>query len=209
MTNREVRRQFKKGLTMKASDVMIKDVITVKPNTKVQEVAEILVTKRISGMPVVDDSRKVVGMISEGDLLRRSPEGLWPKAWGPPPRRGWVRLLIDGDNLDTEYVTQPDRKVGDIMTYDIISAEPETSVSDIAILLMHHRIKRVPIIRNGKLVGLVSRANLIEALARVRRKENDVPPENYAAARMVELPDGKKLSAADDADGGPKSPPTP
>ena len=158
---------------MNASDVMITDVTTVKPNTKVQEVAEILVTKRISGMPVVDDSGKVVGMISEGDLLRRSAEGAWPRAWGSPPRRGWVRLLMDGDNLDTEYVTQPDRRVADIMTYDIISAEPETSVSDIATLLVHHRIKRVPIIRNGKLVGLVSRANLIEALAGVRQKDKD------------------------------------
>lgn len=167
---------------MNASDVMITNVTTVKPSTKVQEVAEILVTKRISGMPVVDDSGKVVGMISEGDLLRRSAEGAWPKAWGPPPRWGWVRLLMDGDDLDTEYVTQPDRRVAEIMTYDIISAEPETSVSDIAALLVHHRIKRVPIVRNGKLVGLVSRANIIEALAGVRRKEKDVVPENHARA---------------------------
>jgi CBS domain-containing protein len=67
---------------MNASDVMITDVTTVRPSTKVQEVAEILVTKRISGVPVVDDSGKVVGMISEGDLLRRSAEGAWPKVWG-------------------------------------------------------------------------------------------------------------------------------
>ena len=133
---------------MNAADVMITDVTTVKPNTKVQEVAEILVTKRISGMPVVDDSGKVVGMISEGDLLRRSAEGAWPKVWGPPPRRGWVRRLMDEDGPDTEYVTQPDHRVAEIMTFDVISAEPETSVSDIATLLVHHRIKRVPIVRN-------------------------------------------------------------
>jgi CBS domain-containing protein len=156
---------------MNASDVMIRDVITVKPNAKVQEVAEILVTKRISGMPVIDDSGKVVGMISEGDLLRRSADGAWPNVWGPPPRRGWVRLLMEGDDLSTEYVNQPDRRVADVMTYEIISANPETSVSEIASLLMHHRIKRVPIMRNGKLVGLVSRGNLIEALARVHQKE--------------------------------------
>ncbi len=167
---------------MNASDVMITDVTTVRPSTKVQEVAEIFVTKRISGMPVVDDSGKVVGMISEGDLLRRSAEGSWPKVWGPPPRRGWVRLLIDADDLDTEYVTQPDRRVAEIMTHDIVSAQPETSVSDIATLLVHHRIKRVPIVRNGKLVGLVSRANIVEALAGVRRKEKDVLPENHARA---------------------------
>jgi CBS domain-containing protein len=178
----QVPRQFKRGLSMNASDVMITDVTTVRPSTKVQEAAEILVTKRISGMPVVDDSGKLVGMISEGDLIRRSAEGAWPKVWGPPPRRGWVRLLIDGDDLDTEYVTQPDRRVAEIMTYDIVSARPETSVSDIATLLVHHRIKRVPIVRNGKLVGLVSRANIIEALAGVRRKEKDVLPENHTRA---------------------------
>jgi CBS domain-containing protein len=86
------------------------------------------------------------------------------------------RILIA---LETEYVTQPDRRVAEIMTYDIISAEPETSVSDIAILLVHHRIKRVPIVKNGKLVGLVSRANIIEALAGVRRKEKDAPPGDH------------------------------
>jgi CBS domain-containing protein len=167
---------------MNASDVMITDVTTVKPNTKVQEVAEILVTKQISGMPVVDDSGKVVGMISEGDLLRRSAEGAWPKVWGPPPRQGWVRLLVDGDDLETEYVNQPHRRVAEIMTYDIISADPETSVSDIAILLVRHRIKRVPIVRSGKLVGLVSRANIIEALAGVRRQEKDVLPSDHVRA---------------------------
>jgi CBS domain-containing protein len=160
---REVPRQFKRS-SMNASDIMITDVTTATPNATVQEVAEMLVTKRISGMPVVDESGKVLGMISEGDLLRRSPEGAWPKVWGPPPRRGWVRLLMDAASPDTEYATQPNRRAAEIMTYDIISAEPETSVSNIAILLVHHRIKRVPIVRNGKLVGLVSRANIIEAL---------------------------------------------
>jgi CBS domain-containing protein len=128
-------------------------------------------------MPVVDESGKVVGMISEGDLLRRSPEGAWPKVWGPPPHRGWMRLLMDVDGPDTEYVTQPNRRVAEIMTYDIISAEPDTPVSDIAILLVHHRIKRVPIVRNGKLVGLVSRAHIIEALAGVHQNEKETVHE--------------------------------
>jgi CBS domain-containing protein len=87
-----------------------------------------------------------------------------------------------GDDLDTEYLTQPHRRVAEIMSYDIISAEPETSVSDIAILLVRHQIKRVPIVRNGKLVGLVSRANIIEALAGVRRHEKDVLPADHVHA---------------------------
>jgi CBS domain-containing protein len=150
---------------MNACDVMTTNVITVKPNQTMQELAEVLLVNRISGVPVVDDSGKLVGIISEGDLLRRADEGVWPKAWGPPPRRGWIKLLMDGEVLDTEFVTQRGRKVADIMTREIISAKPETSVSDIAALLVRHRVKRLPIVQDGKIVGIVSRANLIQAFA--------------------------------------------
>jgi CBS domain-containing protein len=133
--------------------------------TNVQEVAELLLVNHISGMPVVDQSGKLVGMISEGDLLRRADEGVWPQAWGPPPRRGWMTLLMGRAVVDTEHVQRRDRKVADIMTHEIISAKPETSISDIAALLVHHRIKRVPIVQDGEVVGIVSRANLIQAFA--------------------------------------------
>jgi CBS domain-containing protein len=83
MTNAKCLDNSREG-SMNASDIMTTDVTTAKPNTRVQEVAEVLVTKRISGMPVVDESSKVVGMISEGDLLRRSPEGAWPKVGDRP-----------------------------------------------------------------------------------------------------------------------------
>jgi CBS domain-containing protein len=150
---------------MNASDVMVSDVITVKPDATVQEAAQLMLANRISGLPVVDDSAKLVGIISEGDLLRRAPEGTWPKAWGPPPRRGWAKLLMAPDELDTEYVAKHDRKVGDIMTRDIVSAGLKTSIPDVAALMVHHRIKRVPIIQDGRVVGIVSRANIVEALS--------------------------------------------
>ena len=150
---------------MNASDVMASAVITVKPDATVQEAAQLMLANRVSGLPVVDDSAKLVGLISEGDLLRRAAEETWPKAWGPPPRRGWAKLLMGPEERDTEYVTQQDRKVGDIMTRDVVSAAPETSISESAALLVHHRIKRVPIIQDGRVVGIVSRANIVEALA--------------------------------------------
>jgi len=150
---------------MNASDVMTITVITVKPDATVQEAAKILLTNGISGVPVVDDSTTLVGIISEGDLLRRAPEGAWPKAWGPPPRRGWAKLLMDEDVCDREYVTLPGRKVADIMTREVLLAEPETSVSDIAALMVRHRIKRVPIVQHGKIVGMVSRQDIVQALA--------------------------------------------
>jgi CBS domain-containing protein len=150
---------------MNASDVMVRAVITVKPDATVQEAAQLMLANRVSGLPVVDNSADLVGLISEGDLLRRAPEGTWPKAWGPPPRRGWAKLLMGPEEVDTEYVTQSGRKVGDIMTREVVSAAPETSISDIAALMVHHRIKRLPIIQEGRVVGIVSRANIVEALA--------------------------------------------
>jgi CBS-domain-containing membrane protein len=94
---------------MNASDVMVSAVITVKPHATVQEAAQLMLANGVSGLPVVDDSAKLVGLISEGDLLRRAAEETWPKAWGPP---GWAKLLMGPEERDTEYVTQHDRKVG-------------------------------------------------------------------------------------------------
>jgi CBS domain-containing protein len=150
---------------MNASDVMVNAVITVKPDATVQEAAQLMLAHRVSGLPVVDDSANLIGIISEGDLLRRAPEGTWPKAWGPPPRRGWAKLLMAPEESDTEYVAQHDRKVSNVMTRDVVSAVPEASITDVAALLVHHRIKRVPIIQDGRVVGIVSRANIVEALA--------------------------------------------
>jgi CBS-domain-containing membrane protein len=149
---------------MNASDVMVTGVITVNPNSKVGEVAELLLAHRISAMPVIDDAGKLVGMVSEGDLLRRSEaETGHERAW-------WLRLLMGRENLAAEYVREHGRKVADVMTRGVISAEPDTPVADIATLLERHRIKRVPIVQNGKVVGIVSRANLIQALATFHKK---------------------------------------
>jgi CBS domain-containing protein len=150
---------------MNASDVMASAVITVKPDATVQEAAQLMLANRVSGLPVVDNSANLVGIISEGDLLRRAPEGTWPKAWGAPPRRGWAKLLMAPEEPDTEYVAQHDRKVGDVMTSDVVSVAPEASITDVAALMVHHRIKRVPIIQGGRVVGIISRANIVEALA--------------------------------------------
>jgi CBS domain-containing protein len=150
---------------MNASDVMVSAVITVGPDQTVQEAAKVMLANRISGLPVVDNLANPVGMISEGDLLRRAPEGTWPKAWGPPPRRGWAKPLMGPEEPDAEYVTQHGRRVGDVMTREVVSAAPATSISRIAALMMQHRIKRIPIIQDGRVVGIVSRANIVEALA--------------------------------------------
>jgi CBS domain-containing protein len=162
---------------MRASDVMVTDVITVKPNSNVQDVAKLLLANRISAVPVIDDAGKLVGMVSEGDLLRRSEADTGhERAW-------WLRLLMGRENLAAEYLREHSRKVADVMTRGIISAEPDTSVADIATLLERHRIKRVPIVRNGNVVGIVSRANLIQALATFRKKLTSSQPVADAELR--------------------------
>jgi len=149
---------------MKASDVMVTDVITVKPDSNVQDVAELLLTNRISAVPVVDNAGKLVGIVSEGDLLRRGEAGTeHERSW-------WLKLLMGREILAAEYLKEYSRKVADVMTREVITAAPDTPVADIATLLERHRIKRVPIVRNGKVVGIVSRANLIQALATFRKK---------------------------------------
>jgi len=163
---------------MRASDVMVTDVITVKPSSSVQDVAELLLTNRISAVPVVDDAGKLVGIVSEGDLLRRSEANTGHE------RSWWLQLLMGRELLAAEYLKEHSRKVSEIMTREVVSAEPDTLVADIATLLERHRIKRVPIVLNGKVVGIVSRANLIQALATFRKRLT--PPQPVADAALRE-----------------------
>jgi CBS domain-containing protein len=149
---------------MKASDVMVTDVITVNPNGNVQDVAALLLTNRISAVPVVDDAGKLVGMVSEGDLLHRAEAGTGHE------RSWWLKILMGRELLAAEYLKEYGRRVCDIMTCEVVTAAPETPVAEIATLLERHHIKRVPIVRDGKIIGIVSRANLIQAIATYGKK---------------------------------------
>jgi len=145
--------------TMKARDVMVAPVITASPNASVKSVAESFVRHQISAVPVVDDKGKVVGIISEGDLLHRSEIGTQSRhPW-------WLSALIAPDTLADEYVKAHARKVVDAMTRQVVTASPETPLHEVAELLEKHSIKRVPIVENGQLVGVVSRANVVQAVA--------------------------------------------
>ncbi len=161
---------------MNASAIMVSDVITVKPDDTVQDVAGLLLVNRISAAPVVDDSGKMVGIVSEGDLLRRSENRTEHE------RPWWLKLLMGREFLAAEFIKEYGRKIADVMTHEVISAKPDTPVVDIATLLERHRIKRVPIVQNGKIVGIVSRANLIQALAVCRNKS--LEPQTVADAEL-------------------------
>lgn len=146
---------------MKARDVMTFPVITVRPEASVVEVAKTFVQSRISGAPVLDRDNKLVGMISEGDLVYRSEIGT------ERAHPYWYLEYAGKEHLAAEYVKARARKVADLMTPNVITASPEASLNEIANLLESNAIKRVPIVESGQVVGIVSRGNLLQALASV------------------------------------------
>jgi CBS domain-containing protein len=144
---------------MKAADVMVSAVIGVRPNARVEEVAKILLANHISAVPVLDEEGELLGIVSEGDLMRR------PEAGTERRRSWWLEQLTGKQVLAAEYVKSHSHKVSDVMTRAVVTAAPDTPLGEIATLLEKKRIKRVPIVQNGKVVGIVSRANLLQALA--------------------------------------------
>ena len=154
---------------MKARDVMTLGVYTVKPTTSVKDVARLFMQRRISAVPVVDDQGKIIGIVSEGDLLHRSEISTQRRhPW-------WLDLMVRDEVLDAEeYIKAHTKQVADIMTRNVITAEPDTPLQEIAEILAKYTIKRVPIVRDGRLVGIVSRANLVQAIA-TSGSDLDVP----------------------------------
>jgi CBS domain-containing protein len=152
---------------MRAMDVMTTEVITVDPDTSVQALARLLSERGISGAPVVDSENRLVGIVSEGDLLHRVETGTErrPERLTGRRRSWWLDTIASDQDLARDYVKSHGRTVKDVMIPDVISVTDTTELAEIAMLLETKRIKRVPVMRDGKLVGIVSRANLVRALA--------------------------------------------
>jgi CBS domain-containing protein len=145
---------------MHAADVMTPNVITVDPDTTVQALAALLAERGISGTPVVDASGQLVGIVSEGDLLHRTEIGTDQP--GPGQRSWWLEDFAA--TQAREYIKSHGRTVEDVMTRDVVTVTEDTDLGEIATLLETKRIKRVPVLRDGKIVGIVSRSNLVRAL---------------------------------------------
>ncbi|MBI1220830.1 MAG: CBS domain-containing protein [Rhodobacteraceae bacterium] len=144
---------------MQALDVMTKKVITVTGQTPVEEVAKVLLDHHVSAVPVIDAAGAVLGIVSEGDLMRRLAE---PEA----PRRSWWLELFAGSGYDpADDAKRHGRTAADVMTSNVQTVAEDTALADVARLLETRRIKRVPVLRDGKVVGIVSRANLLQAMA--------------------------------------------
>ena len=163
---------------MKASDIMTAPVIAVGPRTPVGEIAALLLEKRISAVPVVDEGR-LVGMVSEGDLLHRHEIGTDRRV-----RAGswWLRLFSE-DRSAAQYVKSHARLARDVMTRAVVSITTETPVTQIAALLETRRIKRVPVLRGRAILGIVSRANLVQAIAAAVHPDKRIHPSSDDAIR--------------------------
>jgi CBS domain-containing protein len=137
-------------IAMRAADVMTSEVITVDEGASVLEAARLMAVHGISAVQVVDRKGRVVGMVREGDLLHRAETGTERR------RSWWLEIVAATNQLAGEFVKSHGGSVKDVMTRDVISVTEETAVADIAILLETNRIKRVPVLRDGRLVGIVS-----------------------------------------------------
>jgi CBS domain-containing protein len=152
--------QIVKEKDMRARDIMTQAVITVQPETTVREAARLFAENHISGAPVVDDEGRLLGIISEGDLLHRREAGTESRrlSW-------WLELFASKRDLAAMYLKENARLVKDVMTTDVISVAELTPINEVAELMERRRIKRVPVLYDGQLLGIISRANLVKAVA--------------------------------------------
>lgn len=143
---------------MLAREVMTANPVVVSATMPVEECARLLLEKRISAVPVVDAAGGVIGIVSEGDLIRRREAGTERRySW-------WLELVSDPQTMARDFVKSGGHKVSDVMTRQVVSVTEDTPLATVAGILEKHRIKRVPVVREGKLVGIVSRADLVRAL---------------------------------------------
>jgi CBS domain-containing protein len=162
---------------MRAVDVMTVDPVSISPDESIVEAIRLMLQRKFSGLPVVDSTGALVGIVTEGDLVRRTETGTQRK------RPRWIEFLIGSGRLANEYVHASGRKVRDVMTYDVRTVTEDTSLDEIVQKMERHQIKRLPVVRDGKLVGIVTRVNLLRALASVVGEAKPVAAGDDASIR--------------------------
>ena len=144
---------------MNASDVMTRNVLSVRPDATIAEAIRLMLDNRISGLPVLDQTGRLVGILTEGDLLRRGETGT------ERHRPRWLEILMGPGRLAEEYVRTHGRRIAEVMTRDPVGVRPDTPLAEIVALMERHRIKRVPVLDGDVPVGILSRADLLRGLA--------------------------------------------
>ena len=144
---------------MNARDIMTRDVTTVRPDTSVRDIAALMVEKHISGVPVLSDDGKVVGIVSQSDLLHRAEIGTERK------HKWWFRIFADSSDLAREYAKAHGLKARDVMSRYVVSVRDDAELRDVADILDARRLKRVPVMQKGRLAGIITRGDLVRALS--------------------------------------------
>ena len=152
---------------MRAHQIMTRPVITVTPETTIIKAANTMLQRHISGLPVVDAAGKLVGIISEGDFIRRSEIGTQRK------RGRFLKFILGSGKEATDFVHEHGRKIAEIMTPEPLTIDEDTDLEEIVGLMEKNNVKRLPVMRGGKLVGIVSRSNLLQAVASLARQIPD------------------------------------
>jgi CBS domain-containing protein len=148
---------------MQAKDVMTRNVISVEPDSTVLQAARLMLLHHISGLPVIDQAGKLVGVLSEGDFLRRQETRTEKR------RSRWLEFLMGPGRIAAEYTHSHGSKVSEVMTDEVQTVGEDTPLEDIVELMERHRIKRVPVLRANKVVGIVTRSNLMHAMVSIAR----------------------------------------
>lgn len=173
---------------MNARDLMNGDVVTVTPDTPLRDVARTLLVHRMSAVPVVDDSGTLVGMVSEGDLVgRKRTERETKSEW-------WLLRLAEGETLNTDFLQHlqsPLAVAREVMSSPVLTVSEETKADEIASLMAEHRIKRLPVVRDGRIVGIVRRADLLRSLGGGEFEPVPLPAEPRRTWSNGSRPNGK------------------
>lgn len=160
---------------MNAGDVMTQSTVTVDPDASIMHAIHLMLKRRISGLPVVDNTGALVGMLTEGDLLRRAELGTQKR------RPRWIEFLLGPGRLASEYVSACGRVVREVMTTPVHTVTEDAPLKDVVEIMESRQVKRLPVVRDDQIVGIVSRANLLRALASIAR---DTKPANVTDATI-------------------------
>jgi len=174
---------------MQAKDVMSRNVVTVAPEATILQAARLMLQHHISGLPVADASGKLVGIVSEGDFLRRRETGTQRR------RSRWIEFLMGPGRIASEYTQSHAMRVSEVMTQEVRTVAEDTGLEQIVELMERYRIKRVPVLRDGKLTGIVTRSNLMHAMVSMARTA-PAAPQSDTAIRDQLLAELKKLEWA-------------
>lgn len=165
---------------MRAHQIMTKPVITIFPDATIVEAADIMLRRHVSGLPVVDRSGNLIGIVSEGDFIRRSEIGTQRK------RGRWLRFILGPGTSASDFVHEHGRRVSEVMTKSPLTITEDAALAEIVELMEKNGVKRLPVLRGGKLVGIVSRANLLQTVASLAREVPDpTADDDHVRERII------------------------